>query len=219
VPKINFNLFVVALTKAQLGAVDKTILQDCVKCGVTEAQLFAAYGNASPDDWAPFGTGKTVRTYLESADFQPNSLSSNAANIQDESKLKDVIDLVELFLIDPLYLGLGDKHVPSLQSLQYAIRARRTEFCIILSSGYPPPLREYLDQLCRDRLKMLLTLQDDGVGEWAADSVNRFNAYIKRFYRQQQDAPSRMTLRDLVNFFSAQNVQPIQMSRTPTMGF
>jgi hypothetical protein len=176
------------------------------------------YGT-SPDDWAPYEDGVKIGTYFAGAGFDVISLSAHLATFGAPGKLAALVNEVDLYVFDPLFLALYGTRSKLIDSLDAAVGGNpKKGACVVLPTRMPAPLRDRLQDLSVKRLTLTQGAYEDGRGEFDADTPKRLNSYLKRFLKQFQDVPMAGNVQAMQQALVALfGVQPLQMTN-PRIG-
>lgn len=177
----------------------------------------SVYGD-SPDDWSPFEAQK-ILDYLTAAEFEVTSLSAQLVNAARPDALDALVTKVDLYVIDPLFLALEARYPELATRFDTAIRNGNKAFCILLPSRLPPALRERLTTLCAARLPLLkMAFEEEGRGEWAADSPVRLRAFLQRIRREHGDRPPQIMVDQVAALFQMLGVSLAWSGGSPKLG-
>ena len=147
------------------------------------AEKGKVYGDKR-DDWSPFSNGTSVLRYLTDVGFRKLPVSDNLDDLGNPARKQELLNRVQLYIFDPLFVVLQRKNAAVVELLQGMIGSSGKNFCILIPNRMPADLRERLIAVCSSKLDQLkLAYADEGRGEWEAEKALRLTSYLHRVAR------------------------------------
>jgi hypothetical protein len=169
---IQINYCVVAPTKDDLRLLPERLRERMKKAKGTY-DIDKVYGQ-SRDDWCPFNDTKSVEQYVSDCGLIGNPYTGDLdACIEGSSSVAQMTRDVDLFVIDPLFLALGRRHLQVVSELQTSITSGMRQFVVVVPDRLPSDLVETYDKMCHKRLGDLEKGWPRGEGEYRADRQER----------------------------------------------
>jgi hypothetical protein len=154
----------------------------------TQLQALISQGTityaAAPDDWVPFGDGKTILKHLQDGldGFQLFSDSSDVARFKTRRKIK-------LFVIDPAVLLHPEKAKLAILIQEHVCSCTDKASCIVICGTLP---LQFVRDLWEHHGVKLNDLLEETVGslfEFRVDDVLRLKQFLRRITPFLGDVP------------------------------
>ena len=205
--KKSINVCVAALIHGQHDAVKseevKNLLIDAAD-SYNVLELDRVYGS-SPDDWHPFNDRESIRDYIEKAGFEMQPLTSHLYDMKNPIKLNALIQKVQLYILDPLFLALEDEYSDLIARLDGLLCEGRKYFCIAVPQRLPTKLRVKLLAIRDNKFQFLKNVYYyrgsnlPSIGEFEAESAERLSSYLNRIYKFVKPLPLENRKREFNN--------------------
>jgi len=214
------RICIIALTYEQRTEIKDGLLDllmgDSLKA-YNVAEKGRIYGD-SPDEWHPFDDSKSILDYLSEVGFEESSLSRFITTSSNPEDLHILVNQVDLYIFDPLFLTLGGEFSQLINKLEGAICNGDKPFCILIPDRLPPEINQRFSQICEQNLPLLKYAYERGCsGEWKAENASRLTAFLNRLLRKIKNLPPADALEKFVQALSAYGIPYVTLEESPKM--
>jgi hypothetical protein len=195
-PKPSVTVGVLTLTLGEEAGVEQgDIYNELIAANYCDFRTAGHPYAKSPDEWVPFGDGKSVRQMIqeELKDYDVLFRSTDLDQFEVRNSAK-------LFVIDPLVLLHVTKGTLLITFIQEHIRTSEKAFCLILPESMPRASRNKLHDLCLARLKGLADA-DSSHAEFEAEKPWRLQSFLRRIARRLSGGPDPAQKEALAQLF------------------